>query len=133
MLHSLYSAFGRRRRLPGTVPIAPTILMYHRVADVAVDPWRLAVSPGWFERQMADLARHRSPMPVGELVDRLRRGTAPKDAVAVTFDDGYVDNLVYAKPILAEYGIPATLFLPTGSVGQPEEFWWDELAKLTLC
>lgn len=111
---------------------APTILMYHRVAEIAVDPWRLAVPPRHFARQMAVIRRRRSPMPLDELFALARRGRAPADAVAVTFDDGYADVLVNAKPVLVRHGVPATLFLPTGSIGQAEEFWWDELAKLIL-
>jgi peptidoglycan/xylan/chitin deacetylase (PgdA/CDA1 family) len=49
--------------------------------------------------------------------------------VAVTFDDGYVDNLREAKPRLAAAEVPATLFLTTGAVGQRTEYWWDELAR----
>jgi peptidoglycan/xylan/chitin deacetylase (PgdA/CDA1 family) len=129
---SLARSGGRGRGWLGLPPVAPTILMYHRVADIAVDPWSLAVPPAWFERQMLALRRHRSPMSMDELVERLRQGSAPRDAVAVTFDDGYLDNLVNAKPVLENFGIPATLFLPTGSIGQPDEFWWDEVAKLTI-
>jgi peptidoglycan/xylan/chitin deacetylase (PgdA/CDA1 family) len=122
----------RARRLLGVPPVAPTILMYHRVAEVAVDPWGLAVSPRRFEQQLRAIRRHRTPMALDALVRHLLQGTAPRNAVAVTFDDGYLDNLVNAKPLLVRYGVPATLFVPTGSIGQAEEFWWDELAKLTL-
>jgi peptidoglycan/xylan/chitin deacetylase (PgdA/CDA1 family) len=68
-------------------------------------------------------------MPMSELVQRLDRGTLPNDAVAITFDDGYVDNLREAKPRLVAAGFPATLFLMAGAVGQPTEFWWDEIAR----
>jgi hypothetical protein len=50
----------------------------------------------------------------------------------VTFDDGYADNLLNGKPILTRYGIPATLFLATGTIGSSSEYWWDELARLIL-
>lgn len=113
-------------------PVAPTILMYHRVAELAVDPWQLAVTPLQFEQQMRWLRRHRAPMPLDEMVRRLAAETLPGNAVAVTFDDGYVDNLAAAKPVLLRHGIPATLFVATGSIGQPEEFWWDELARLVV-
>jgi peptidoglycan/xylan/chitin deacetylase (PgdA/CDA1 family) len=122
----------RARRLLGVPPVAPTILMYHRIAEAAVDPWGLAVSRGRFEQQLAEIRRNRVPMALDELVQRLGQGTAPRNAVAVTFDDGYLDNLVNARPLLVRYGVPATVFVPTGSIGQAEEFWWDELAKLTL-
>src|SRR5437764_5298690 len=110
----------------------PVILMYHRVAYVRHDPWALAVEPERFEEQIAYVTQHRTPMSVEELVERLRSKTLPANAVAVTFDDGYRDNLVNAKPVLARNGIPATLFLATGFLNQDTPFWWDELATMIL-
>ena len=49
-----------------------------------------------------------------DLVSRLERGTLPANAAAVTFDDGYADNLSEASPRLLEAGVPATLFVATG-------------------
>jgi len=106
--------------------------MYHRIAEPAFDPWGLAVSPARFEEQLAMLNRRRSPMSMDEVADRYRRRRLPADAVAVTFDDGYVDNLKFAKPRLEAAGVPATVFITTGRIGQPGEFWWDELARIVL-
>ena len=106
--------------------------MYHRVSFVQNDPWGLAVDPERFEEQIAYAKQHRSPMSVDEFVERLRTNTLPADAIAVTFDDGYRDNLINAKPVLTRYGIPATLFLATGFVDQDTPFWWDELATMIL-
>jgi peptidoglycan/xylan/chitin deacetylase (PgdA/CDA1 family) len=116
-----------RRRRP-----QPAILMYHRVAEPLCDPWTLAVPPAEFERQMADLRAHRLPLSLVDFVARLRAGTLPAKAVALTFDDGYLDNLVNARPVLERHGIPATLFVATGFVGSREPFWWDELAAMML-
>jgi peptidoglycan/xylan/chitin deacetylase (PgdA/CDA1 family) len=120
--------FRRLRRRKG----APAILMYHRVAAVQQDPWDLAVSPDTFEQQLAYLKRNNTTMALDKLVQGLRGGKLPDNAVAITFDDGYRDNLVQAKPLLAHYGLPATLFLATGWVGSSVPFWWDELAEWTL-
>ncbi|WP_051979067.1 polysaccharide deacetylase family protein [Edaphobacter aggregans] len=111
---------------------APAILMYHRVIALEQDPWDLAVSPETFERQLAYLKSHRTAMPLDQLVEGLRNGNLPRNAVAITFDDGYRDNLVHAKPLLKRYHLPATLFLATGWVGSSVPFWWDELAGWTL-
>jgi peptidoglycan/xylan/chitin deacetylase (PgdA/CDA1 family) len=64
------------------------------------------------------------------LVDALERGAATDDAVALTFDDGYVDNLTVAKPLLEAVDMPATIYLATGWIGGGLPFWWDELEAL---
>ena len=106
--------------------------MYHRIARVRHDPWGIAVHPEQFEEQMDYVKRHRSAMPMDELVHQLSTGTLPADAVAITFDDGYRDNLVHAKAVLMRQGLPACLFLATGYVDRGEFFWWDELATMIL-
>lgn len=110
----------------------PVILMYHRVAEIDIDPWELCVTPKHFAQQMAYLKRHRTPLPMTEFVERHANGTLPDDAVAVTFDDGYLDNLIHAKPALVAEDVPATLFVVTGSETRGRPFWWDELADLIL-
>jgi peptidoglycan/xylan/chitin deacetylase (PgdA/CDA1 family) len=107
----------------------PIILMYHRVAQPPVDPWGLSVRPDHFEEHLTVLRRSRRPLAMSEFVERLERRTLPGDAVAVTFDDGYVDNLREAKPRAEARGIPATVFVTSGAVGQRTEYWWDELAR----
>lgn len=110
----------------------PLILTYHRIADDPVDHWRLAVSPSRFEEQLDVLRRTRHPLPLKDFVRGLMAGSLPSNAVALTLDDGYVDNLVAGKPRLAAADMPATVFLTTGFVGRPGGFWWDELARLIL-
>jgi len=110
----------------------PAILMYHRVSALPKDPWDLAVDPALFEAQMAFLRSQRTPMAMDELVERLQSKTLPADAVAVTFDDGYLDNLVNAKPVLEKFAVPATVFVSTGFTDSSTPFWWDELAGMIL-
>lgn len=110
----------------------PVILMYHRVAEPALDPWDLAVSPERFDEQIGWLARNRTVLPLTAFAEALKQGRLPRDAVAVTFDDGYLDNLRNAQPILARHGAGATLFLTTGTVGQGRAYWWDELGGMIL-
>ena len=52
--------------------------------------------------------------------------------VAVTFDDGYLDNVVAALPILERHEIPATIFVIGNAVGRTREFWWDALERAIL-
>ena len=110
----------------------PLILGYHRIVDDPVDHWQLAVSPAHFEEQLEVLCRTRYPIPLTDFFRDLVAGTLRSDAVSLTFDDGYVDNLIAGKPRLAKASVPATVFLVTGYLDRPGEFWWDELARLIL-
>ena len=103
------------------------ILGYHRVSDGS-DPYQLAVSPERFAEHLALLARMARPLPVGALPELLAAGRVPKRTVAVTFDDGYADVLHVAKPLLARFGIPATVFVTSGALGR--ELWWDRLDRV---
>ena len=108
------------------------ILMYHRVFEPEIDLWDLSVSPAHFAEQMAVLRDQYQVLSLSDFAKHRSAGTLPKRSVVVTFDDGYLDNLVFAKPILEEYEIPATVFITTGMIGQDREYWWDELERLIL-
>jgi len=106
------------------------ILLYHRVVDLPTDPQRLAVRPMHFEAQLAVLLRTGVVLPLVELVERAAEGTLPAGAVAITFDDGYADNVHVAKPMLARWDAPAMVFVTTRDGSEP--FWWDRLAAMLL-
>ncbi|MDM8524119.1 polysaccharide deacetylase family protein [Desulfococcaceae bacterium HSG8] len=108
------------------------ILMYHRVIEKDVDPWGLCVSPQHFAEHLEALRKHANPVSLTQLVQSHQEGNIPDRAVAVTFDDGYADNLHNAKPLLEQYSVPATVFITSGSLGQAREFWWDELERILL-
>lgn len=108
------------------------ILLYHRVAEADADPWGLAVSPGHFAEHMEVLRRLGLAIRLGELTGRLGNRRTGPPSVAVTFDDGYADNLLAAVPVLERHEIPATVFVATGAIGRDREFWWDELARVVL-
>jgi peptidoglycan/xylan/chitin deacetylase (PgdA/CDA1 family) len=110
------------------------ILLYHRVADVAADPWSLAVTPGHFAEHLAVLKRDYRPVSLAEVAKSEERGawSVERGGVAITFDDGYADNWQNAVPLLARAGMPATFFVTAGMVGSRRSYWWDELAELIL-
>ena len=68
-------------------------------------------------------------IPLSELVRQLGRGQLPAGSVSITFDDGYSDNLLNAKPILEEFALPATFFLTSGYLQGDNDFWWDALER----
>jgi peptidoglycan/xylan/chitin deacetylase (PgdA/CDA1 family) len=109
------------------------ILLYHRIDRPATDPWRLAVSPVHFAEHMEVLrGTGYEPVPLGELARALRAGRPLSRAVAVTFDDGYADNLECGLPVLERHGIPATVYVTAGPEAQAREFWWKQLEALFL-
>ena len=123
------------RRLESRFVNGGVILLYHSIADAGPDPFALQVSPGHFAEQIEVLRSETHVLPLLEFVQRARENCLPRRAVAVTFDDGYADNLLQAAPILQSGGVPATIFVATGpavgrSNGHPRRFWWDELAQM---
>jgi peptidoglycan/xylan/chitin deacetylase (PgdA/CDA1 family) len=108
------------------------ILLYHRVAESPADPWNLCVSPANFRVQLEALGRYLDVVPLDELPAALRRARRGRALAAITFDDGYVDNLAAAVPTLQATGMPATVFLATRWAGLDAPFWWDRLAWVVL-
>jgi peptidoglycan/xylan/chitin deacetylase (PgdA/CDA1 family) len=104
------------------------ILGYHRIENLTYDEYEVCVTPQHFADQMDALSKHAHPISLRKLVQDLKEGSVQSRSVAVTFDDGYADNLYQAKPILEKYAIPAIVFVCTGYAGK--EFWWDELVRL---
>jgi len=71
-------------------------------------------------------------MPLRELAQAAVDGALPDGGIALTFDDGYVDNLTAGAPLLSEYNAPATMFLVAERLTQRRGYWWDCLAWLLL-
>jgi len=121
-----------RRRLRFAISPPPVILCYHRIFEPETDPHLLAVSPDHFRQQLEVVKRIAHPLSLDELSLCLERGALPRRGVVVTFDDGYLDNLENALPILRAAQVPATIYIATGNVGLNCEFWWDDLERLIL-
>lgn len=120
------------QRLRAAIAPGPTILLYHRVAELTADPQLLSVTPAHFEEHLAVLNKNYKVMPLDDLVTAVIKGAAPKKAVAITFDDGYADNYQHAWPLLKKYSMPATIYVATGYVASNREFFCDELERLLL-
>jgi peptidoglycan/xylan/chitin deacetylase (PgdA/CDA1 family) len=124
---------GRIKRWArGRVRGGVLILVYHRITRLPRDPWSLCVSPEQFEQQLAVLRKQMSPIPLRELSLHLEGRPLEQPRVALTFDDGYADNLHEAEPLLRQSSVPATMFLVSGSIRRQREFWWDELERVVF-
>jgi peptidoglycan/xylan/chitin deacetylase (PgdA/CDA1 family) len=105
------------------------VLLYHRVLPETVDDgFRLVVTCNHFRAQLEWLREHADVVSLDELVTTRSRPPGRRPQVAITFDDGYRDNRVFAAELLREYGLPATFYLSTGYLGTEQRFWWDEVA-----
>jgi peptidoglycan/xylan/chitin deacetylase (PgdA/CDA1 family) len=98
------------------------ILLYHSVACVSAPRFKKwTIHPEAFAAQMQYLAdQHYTPLTV-TLWTRLmadRHSRWPARPIVISFDDGYVDFLVNAVPVLQCYGFEATLYVVTKYVGQ---------------
>lgn len=102
------------------------ILTYHNIAQAprGLRRWRsLYVSPGTFARQMWLLQRFGyTGLSMSAAMPYLQGERTGRIAV-ITLDDGYVDNLDSALPVLQRYGFSATCYVVSGSIGQYNQ--WD--------
>jgi peptidoglycan/xylan/chitin deacetylase (PgdA/CDA1 family) len=108
------------------------VLMYHRIAEGLADPFNLCVSPAHFSEQLEILGRQYSVVRLEDLLPKLRDRKLPPKAVAITFDDGYADNLLTAAGLLERAGTPAIVFVTSGYLDGRMEYWWDELVRLVF-
>jgi peptidoglycan/xylan/chitin deacetylase (PgdA/CDA1 family) len=120
------------RRATASFHCRIVILVYHRVFETSSDPWELCVSPKHFAEHLELLSRHYQVLSLHKLDRSLKDAQLPKRGVVLTFDDGYADNLWNARPLLEKYETPATVFITSGSLDSPTEFWWDDLQRTLL-
>jgi peptidoglycan/xylan/chitin deacetylase (PgdA/CDA1 family) len=69
-------------------------------------------------------------VPLSQIANRAGTGEAGSGRVAITIDDGYVDNLTTGIPLIVEAGLPATLFAATGHIEAGRRFFWDDMEQL---
>jgi peptidoglycan/xylan/chitin deacetylase (PgdA/CDA1 family) len=107
---------------PSPVPI----LTYHQIAQASPKGAgfrSLSVAPADFQRQMAllhGLGYHGLSMTA--LLPYLR-GEREGKVFGITFDDGYLNNLTHALPVLQSYGFSSTCYVVSGLLGQTNS--WD--------
>ncbi|MHB8667992.1 MAG: polysaccharide deacetylase family protein, partial [Burkholderiales bacterium] len=96
---------------------AVPVLMYHHVSP---HPGLVTLSPETFEEHMAYLARRKYRALAADEFLEFLQGKRVLDgrSVMITFDDGYLDNYVYAYPILKRHGLKAIIFAITGLLGE---------------
>jgi len=116
-----------KNRMVNLIDHPVVVLIYHRITKLPDDRRLLAVFPDHFRGHMQYLKKNFRIVRFEENWNGLR-----EPAVAITFDDGYADNVLEALPILEDIGVAATFFVSTGTIGTRHEFSWDELERIIL-
>jgi peptidoglycan/xylan/chitin deacetylase (PgdA/CDA1 family) len=99
------------------------VLLYHKVSERVNDT--ITIAPSTFERHLQYLS-HKGYQSISlrQLIENIEHaGTLPRKPVMITFDDGYVNNLDLAYPLLKKYGHKAVFFIPGAGIGKTN--WWD--------
>lgn len=114
-----------------TTYIVP-VLMYHSI-DYDDMASKLSVSPEEFARQMEFLRKNNyNIVPVEKAAYYIsKKAKPPSKTIAITFDDGFENNYLYAYPVLKKYNIPATIYVIIDRVGTPGFLNWAEIKEMS--
>ncbi len=116
------------------------VIMFHSVGSNGTDWYRNWLSTDWiqFERFCEHLAKHK--MRTIQFEDWYSFQNNPEqiqgNELVITFDDGYLDNLVFAYPILKKYGLCGTIFInpefvdPSENIRPTLEDVWNKQKKM---
>jgi peptidoglycan/xylan/chitin deacetylase (PgdA/CDA1 family) len=111
-------------------PRGLVVLGYHNVEGTACFPSAPGAGSRGLLQQFRALRKVANVVPIEDALQRMVDGAPlPPRAVAITFDDGYRDNLTVAGPMLRELGLPATCFLVPELLSGEVTPWWEELAS----
>lgn len=110
------------------------VLMYHKVDPKTPSDAvgrSLTIEPAAFSAELAWLRAHAiRTLTMNDLADALARGEHPRNAVVLTFDDGYNDAADVATPILRKYGARASFYVSAGFVGDGRHASWAKLRTM---
>jgi peptidoglycan/xylan/chitin deacetylase (PgdA/CDA1 family) len=119
-------------------PRGAVILTYHSVRpDLESDAdW---IGPGIthttavFDRHMRLLSRKFTPVSLDDILLFVKgEKELPNWPVAITFDDGFHDNVEFAAPVLNRYGIRAAFYLTAGLIGTSQAPWYSRVRHAVL-
>jgi len=106
--------------------VAVPVFMYHSVGIPNPNwVWKFLTIPHQiFEDHLRTLKRKGfNTIDLTELYDYVKEGkTIPFNSIVLTFDDGYLDNWVYAYPLLKKYGFKGTIYVNPEFVDPTEEY-----------
>lgn len=111
------------------------ILTLHHVRPPRLDGFQpnrlLEISPAFFSDVVANLRRSKIDIvSLDEMHRRMTEGDFRRRFVCLTFDDGYLDVLQWAYPVLRKHEAPFALYIPTSFPDRIGEMWWLALEKV---
>ncbi len=108
------------------------ILIYHRVMPEpdSLRPWE--IDQAQFKRQMTWINGVFNVIPLSQAVEQIKENRLEPRTLAITFDDGYLDNLTVAVPILKAFNYPATFFC-TSAWLNGGLMWNDQVIESVRC
>ena len=125
-LYYLYNNLGLLQRHIEQNKTKAKILLYHSISPKSnkfTKGLKVTVDPNVFKGQLEYLMSKYKIVSLDELVVSLNERKNISNKIAITFDDGFLDNYNYAYPIIKEYKIPATIFLPGISMNNNDYLW----------
>ena len=112
----------------------PTFLIYHSVSDTSKGEFvypPCTISAELFEAQIRHAVDHYKILSIDEYLEFIENQIVPpRRSLLVSFDDGYLDNLDVAFPILAKYNVPAIIYLATRYIDEAEAQWVDRMYNI---
>lgn len=110
------------------------ILTFHRIMprgqEYFIPP--MAMDESTFSKLIERLAMAKRLVSLDEGVRLLKDGKLQGNKVAISFDDGYLDNYTLGRKIMQRIGAPATFFVPVAPIDRQTPYWWDHLYDVIL-
>ena len=115
-----------------------SILLYHGIYNDKLilngrNSSKKHIKASIFEKQISYLAKNKKLISMNNIRDAYDRNfNIENGSVAITFDDGFLNNYKIAWPILEKYNVPATFYLSTRFISEKKKIWTDLIENLIL-
>jgi len=114
------------------------VVFYHKIIPEKIgSDWGFNVAMKTFDKELKVLKESFNIITLDDVYEYLTTGKQlNKTSVAISFDDGYADNFIYAYPLLKKHGLKAAIFPITSRIIKTEKIrptlkeYWD--GKISL-